>query len=113
MKGPLLKRILPHLIAVAIFAIVAIIYCKPTLEGKVLAASDVQSWKGMAEQSIKVKEKTGQYPLWTNSMFGGMPTYQIAQDGSTISLGIEYFRKALTLWLPEPIAFFFLASLCF
>ena len=108
------KKIIPHVIAVVIFALVAIIYCKPSLQGKVLNQHDTQGWKGMAQQSFEVREKTGKYPLWTNSMFGGMPAYQIAMEGSSkISTGIEVMRKAISLWLPEPAVFFFLASLCF
>ena len=108
------KKLLPHIIAVAVFALVAIIYCKPSLQGKVLNQHDTQGWKGMAQQSFEVKEKTGRFPLWTNSMFGGMPTFQIAGEPvSNITAGIEVIRKAVSFWLPEPVGFFFLASLCF
>lgn len=114
MKDINIKKILPHIIAIAIFAIVAIVYCKPALEGKVLNQHDTQGWKGMAQQSFEVKEKTGRYPLWTNSMFGGMPTYQIMLDANTnIAAPIGYFVKVLSLGLPEPASFFFLACICF
>jgi len=108
------KKLVPHIIAIAIFALVALVYCKPSLNGKVLNQHDTQGWKGMAQQSFEVKEKTGSFPLWTNSMFGGMPTYQIAMGGtSNIGAGIEVVRNAFSLWLPEPMSFFFIASLCF
>ena len=108
------KKLVPHIIAIAIFALVAMVYCKPSLNGKVLNQHDTQGWKGMAQQSFEVKEKTGSFPLWTNSMFGGMPTYQIAMGGtSNIGAGIEVVRNAFSLWLPEPMSFFFIASLCF
>ncbi|TAG12119.1 MAG: hypothetical protein EAZ41_05005, partial [Sphingobacteriia bacterium] len=71
------KVILPHLIAVAVFLLVALIYCKPVLEGKVLQQGDVTQWKGMAQNSFQYKEINGHFPLWTNGMFGGMPAYQI------------------------------------
>jgi hypothetical protein len=107
------KKLVPHVIAIAIFAIVAIVYCKPSLQGKVLNQYDSQGWKGMAQQSFEVKEKTGKFPLWTNSMFGGMPAFQIAMEGSSnITVGMEYVRQAFSLWLPEPAVYFFLASLC-
>ena len=77
MLKSIFKSALPHLIAVAIFAVVAIIYCKPALEGKVLQQQDIVQWKGMARDAMQFAEKNGQHPLWTNSMFGGMPTYQI------------------------------------
>lgn len=108
------KKIVPHVIAVVVFALVAVVYCKPSMQGKVLNQHDSQGWKGMAQQSFEVKEKTGKLPLWTNSMFGGMPAYQIAMEGtSKITAGSEFIRKAFSLWLPEPAAYFFLAALCF
>lgn len=108
------KKIVPHIIAVIVFALVAVVYCKPSFQGKVLNQHDTQGWKGMAQQSFEVKEKTGKFPLWTNSMFGGMPTFQIAIEGtSQIGAGLNFIGKAVTLWLPEPTVFFFLASLCF
>ena len=114
MKNINFKKLLPHLIAIGLFALVAVIYCKPALQGKVLSQHDILGWKGMAQQSIEVKEKTGYLPLWTNSMFSGMPAYQIAFDPKTnINAGIAFFTKALSLGLNEPANFFFLACLCF
>jgi hypothetical protein len=114
MKHINFKKLLPHIIAIVVFIIIAIVYCKPALEGKVLNQHDTQGWKGMAQQSFEVKEKTGHFPLWTNSMFGGMPTYQIMLDANTnIAQPIGYFVKALSLGLPEPASFFFLACICF
>ncbi len=112
MKNLNFQKILPHLIAIAIFLIVAVIYCKPALQGKVVQQADIQGWRGMAQQSFEFKEKYGHFPLWTNSMFSGMPAYQIALDPRTnISLG--YLTSVLTLGLPVPISFFFLACICF
>ncbi len=114
MKKVNFKKLLPHAIAIALFALVAVIYCKPALQGKVLSQHDVLGWKGMAQQSFEVKEKTGYLPLWTNSMFGGMPAYQIAFEAKTnIGAGIAFLPKVLSLGLNEPASFFFLACLCF
>ena len=108
----LFKSALPHLIAVAIFAIVAIVYCKPALEGKVLQQSDITQWKGMAQDAMNYNEKYGTTPLWTNNMFGGMPAYQITGiPGTSFSVGI--LDHLFTLNLAEPIGLFFLASICF
>jgi hypothetical protein len=107
-----LKSALPHLIAVIVFAIVAIVYCKPALEGKVLQQSDITQFKGMAQDALQYREQYGHTPLWTNSMFGGMPTYQITGVvGYAYSIGI--LDRLFTLYLPEPISLFFLASICF
>jgi hypothetical protein len=106
------KKVFPHLIAIAIFLIVAVIYCKPVLEGRQLQQSDVTHWKGMAQNSFEYKEKHGHFPLWTNGMFSGMPAYQIALE-QTHPVSILYFQTILTLGLPKPIHFFFLACICF
>jgi hypothetical protein len=114
MKKINFKALLPHVIAVGIFLVVSLIYCKPVLQGKVLRQHDTQSWKGMAQQSFDVKEKTGRFPLWTNSMFSGMPTFQIAMDANIdISKGFEIINTVFSLGLPDPVRFFFLACLCF
>ena len=106
------KKILPHLIAVIVFLIVAVVFCKPALEGKVVYQHDLQGWRGMVQQSIEFKETHGHFPLWTNSLFSGMPAYQISMD-ATHSLSMRYFEKVISLGLPQPINFFFLACICF
>ena len=111
MKNISFKKLLPHLIAVVIFLIVAIVYCKPALTGQVVSQHDIQGWRGMAQQSFEFKEKYGHYPLWTNSMFSGMPAFQIAMEGSVIS--VHYVYNLLTLGMPKPISFFFLACIAF
>jgi hypothetical protein len=112
MKNLTFKKILPHLIAVVVFLIVAVIYCKPALEGKVVQQPDIQGWRGMSQQSVEFKEKHGYYPLWSNSMFSGMPAYQIALDARN-KISVGYATQVLTLGLPVPISFFFLACICF
>jgi len=112
MLKSIFRSALPHIIAVAIFAIVAIIYCKPALEGKVLQQQDITQWKGMAQDAMLYAEKNGHSPLWTNSMFGGMPTYQITGvPGFAYSVGV--LDQIFTLKLAEPISLFFLACICF
>jgi hypothetical protein len=100
----------PHVTVILLFVVVAAVYCKPALEGKVLQQSDIIHWKGVAQQSFEYKEKYGHYPLWTNSMFGGMPAYQVAMQ-RTSAISLDYFQPLLTLGLPKPASFFFLACL--
>jgi hypothetical protein len=66
----------------------------------------------MSQQSVEFKEKYGYYPLWTNSMFSGMPAYQVALDARTHLL-VGYLDNVITLGLPKPVSFFFLACICF
>lgn len=102
----------PHLAALAIFLLVSVIYCAPVLRGEMVEQHDFQRWKAMAQKSYEFKEKHGQYPLWSNSMFGGMPAYQII-IGQSHPVTVNYIYSVLTLGLPKPISFFFLACLCF
>lgn len=110
MNSAFFKKLLPHLIAVVIFLVVAVIYCKPVLQGKALQQMDTQGWKGMAQQSFEYKEKYGHMPYWTNSMFSGMPAYMIAYETPN-KISIGYIHSILTLGLPKPINFFFLACI--
>jgi len=112
MKNFQWKQLLPHAIAIVVFLIVALIYCKPALEGKVLQQGDVMHWKGMAQNSFEYKAKHGTFPLWSNGMFSGMPAYQITGIGEN-PIGIGYIGSLLTLGLPKPVYFFFLACVCF
>ncbi len=106
------SKITPHLIAIGVFLIVAFIYCKPALQGKVLQQGDVIHWKGMAQNSFKYKETHGHFPLWTNGMFSGMPAYQIAMDPQN-PLNLIYLHKVFSLFLGKPFVFFFLLCLGF
>jgi hypothetical protein len=106
------SKIKPHLIAIGIFLLVAIIYCKPALQGKVLQQGDIIHWKGMAQNSFKYKETHGHFPLWTNSMFSGMPAYQIAMDPKN-PFNLIYLHKVFSLFLLKPVVFFFLLCIGF
>lgn len=105
------KKLLPHAYAIGIFLLVAVIYCKPAIQGKVLQQSDITQWKGMSKDILDFKEKHGEAPLWTNSMFSGMPGYLIA--GKTNNNVPYYFAEAISFFLGKPFQFFFLACICF
>lgn len=110
MKKINFKAFVPHLIAIGVFLIVAIIYCRPALEGKVLQQSDVIFWKGMAQNAYEYKEQHGRFPLWNTHLFSGMPNYQVAMDADSF---LPNLHAVLTLGLPKPIGFFFLACISF
>lgn len=112
MKSSWFKQLVPHAIAVLIFLIVAFIYCKPVFEGKVVAQHDITHWKGSIQQSVEyAKMHNGIYPLWTNSMFSGMPTFQIGYTSNNKVPWIAH--QIFSLGLPKPVNFFFLAAVCF
>ena len=72
------KIALPHIVAVALFFIISIVYFSPVLDGKSLVGSDTESWIGMSKEARDFNATHSEGTLWTKSMFGGMPTYQIA-----------------------------------
>jgi hypothetical protein len=106
-----LKALTPHLIAIGIFLIVAVIYCKPALEGMVLQQHDWIQWTGMSKDADNYRDKFGEYPQWTQGIFSGMPSYQIAFN-TNARVG-WMLPEVLGLFLPNPIKYFFLAALCF
>jgi hypothetical protein len=112
MNSVTLKKLLPHVIAIVVFLIVAIVYCKPIFDGKIVNQGDVLHWKGMAEQSAEFREKYGHYPLWTESAFSGMPAYTIDME-STSKITTGYLVNVLMFGLPKPMNYLFLACICF
>lgn len=110
MKNEILKKAIPHIIAIAIFMIVSLLFCKPALEGNELDQHDIVGWKGMAQNAFDYKEQHGHFPLWNTNVFSGMPNYLIAMEGKTI---LPDLNKVMGLGLPQPINFFFISCLCF
>jgi len=74
----IIKPILPHLIAVILFILISFIYFYPVLEGKVLKANDSTVSRINSKEIQDYREKQGKEPLWTNSIFSGMPAYLIS-----------------------------------
>lgn len=106
------KSLVPHAIAAGVFLIVAVIFCKPALEGKVLSQLDVSHWKGMAQDLFNYKETHGHFPLWNKNLFGGMPAYQIAMEAANPITPI-YFHQVFMLFMGKPIGYFFLLCMGF
>jgi len=106
-----LKNYLPHLAAIVLFAILTLIYFRPLLGGKELRQDDISRHKGMSKEIVDYREKHHAEPLWTNSMFGGMPAYQI----STLYPGnwIGKLDNVFKLFLPHPAGYLFLYCLGF
>ncbi|MCK7555844.1 hypothetical protein MKQ70_12795 [Chitinophaga sedimenti] len=110
MKQNWLKSILPHLYAILIFLVISLAFSSPVLDGRELRQSDNISWKASSEEARAYHDSTGIRPLWTNSVFGGMPTYQtyLMSDNYT-----AYIQPLATLFLPKPMNFLMLAMLGF
>ncbi|WP_109697806.1 YfhO family protein [Chitinophaga deserti] len=110
MQQSWLKGLLKHVYAILIFLGLAFLFCSPVLDSMELRQTDNVSWKGMSQEARAYHDSTGINPIWTNAMFGGMPTYQIymSQDNYTY-----YLHEIATLGLPKPVNFYFLAMIGF
>ena len=107
------KKFLPHIIAIVAFLAVSLIYFSPLLNGKKqIQQSDIIHFKGTAQEIDDFrKAHHGEEPLWTNSMFGGMPAYQVSVQYHANLM--KYVDNAFQLWLPHPIGMVFLYFLGF
>ena len=103
----LLKKCLPDVLAVLLFVVLAFAYFFPAdIEGRILYRHDASAGRGAGQEGIEYLEKTGERSRWTNALFGGMPTYQMAPSyGSTDLLTKAIY--AYHLWLPENVWFVF------
>jgi len=99
------QRNLPHLIALIIFLAISFFYMKPVLDGKQLLGHDTESWMGMAKETIDYNEKNDDVALWSNSMFGGMPAFQISLDQPNNLL--RYVELAIRI-IPAPVFYLIL-----
>ncbi len=72
-----LKKLMPYGVAVILFFIISFAYFPDVIQGKKLNQHDKKTWKGGVKEIVDYEEETDEHSLWTNSMFGGMPTYLI------------------------------------
>lgn len=98
-------------IVVAALALISLLYCYPQLQGKVLKQLDNVSWKAMSHEAMAYHEATGKDVLWSNSMFGGMPTYTTYVGASNVNYP-AYVQTVLQA-VGKPAYFFFIAMVCF
>ena len=78
MRKPNLKKLTPFVIALIAFITFGVIYCAPVLDGKKLQAGDITHYYGASNEIWEYSKSEGRQVWWTNSMFGGMPSYQIS-----------------------------------
>ena len=100
-----LKKFGTHILVILGFVFVSLLYFSPVLKGHKIYQSDIVQYTGMAKQHTDFREANSSESYWTNSAFGGMPTYQ---------LGAKYphnYIKKLDLalrFLPRPADYLFL-----
>jgi len=108
-----IKRLLPDLLAIVFFAVVSFVYfCPAVTEGRILSQHDSVAGIGAGQEGKEYMERTGERTRWTNSIFGGMPTYQMAPsyDSTNLLKGIENLYH---LYLPTYVWYVFVMLLGF
>ena len=90
-----LRKYLPYVVAIILFAALSCIYCAPVFQGKTLYAGDNMRYQEAVHESQKYHEDTGNYTWWTGSMFAGMPNYQIGGGRSKSADLIKPIAKLL------------------
>jgi len=107
----ILKNLAPHFLAIVVFISVTFLYFPPLLEGKVIRQGDIMQFAGMSKEINDFREETKIEPLWTNSMFGGMPAYQISVIYKNNVA--KKINNVISLKFPVPAVYMFLALLGF
>ena len=105
-------KVLPHVLVVVGFALITMLFFSPAFfGGKQIKQSDILAHKGASKELVDYRESKGSEALWTNSMFGGMPAYQIStRHDSNLIAALEVPLR----WVfPHPFGYMFLAFLCF
>ena len=110
MKPSMLKSALPHLVAVLLFTVISFAYFFPVLEGRKINAHDTKVYEGSSKEISDYRDKYGKEPLWTNSMFSGMPAYLISvKYPGNLFKHLDNFLKLYR----TPVAALFLSMLGF
>ena len=104
------KKILPHILVLVGFVVLSLAYFNPVLKGQQIFQSDIMQYIGMSKQQKDFKAATGEETYWTNSAFGGMPTYQLGAKYPH-----NYIKKidSVLRFLPRPADYLFLYLLSF
>jgi hypothetical protein len=105
-----LQKFYPHLIALIGFIIISLIYFYPVLQGKKIYQSDIVQYTGMAKEQNDFRAEYHSEPYWTNSAFGGMPTYQLGAKYPNDYIGI---LDDTIRFLPRPADYLFLYFISF
>ena len=108
-----LKKCLPDLLAVVVFAIISFAYFFPAdFEGRILYQHDTSAGRGAGQEALEYYQSTGERTRWSNSTFGGMPTYQTAPSYDSTDM-LSQAVKAYHLWLPDNVWYVFVYLLGF
>lgn len=109
----MMKKILPDLIAILAFILLSFAYFFPAdIENRILFQHDMAAGAGAGQEAKEYYEQTGERTRWTNSIFGGMPTYQIAPSYDSAK-PLQWTQKVYQLFLPNYVSLTFILMLGF
>ena len=101
------KKFLPDVVVILVFAIISFAYfLVPVTQGKILFQHDASAGVGSAQEFTEFQNRTGETTRWTNSIFGGMPTYQMSPSYQSTD-GLSQVMNAYHLWLPDNVWYLF------
>ncbi|MEB8329247.1 YfhO family protein [Flavobacteriaceae bacterium KMM 6897] len=100
-----IKALFIHFFVLVLFIVASLAYFHPVLQGKKIFQSDIAQYTGMAKEQTDFRNTNGTEPYWTNSAFGGMPTYQL---GANYPHNYVKQLDALIRFLPRPADYLFL-----
>ena len=108
-----IKRLLPDIIVIAFFAVISFVYfCPAVTEGRILSQHDSVAGIGAGQEQSEYHKRTGKMTRWTNSIFGGMPTYQMAPSYESTNL-LSKIAELYHLYLPTYVWYVFVMLLGF
>ena len=108
-----MKKLLPDLIAILAFVLLSFAYFFPAdIENRILFQHDTAAGAGAGQEVKEYYEQTGERSRWTNSLFGGMPMYQIAPSYDPTK-SLQWVQKAYQLFLPDYVCLTFMLMLGF
>ncbi len=104
--------VFPHLVAVVVFLVVTVFFFNPIFfENKTLEQYDIQQYLGTSKAISDFRERTGEEPLWTNSVFSGMPAYLISVQWG--NQAVVFMKMILGMGLPHPVVNIFIGFVCY
>ncbi len=104
------NKLIPYIIAIAVFALASIIYFHPVLKGQKLNQSDITQFRGMVKDINDFRADKNTEPYWTGASFSGMPAYQVSAYYPNDF--VRVLDKTLR-FLPRPADYTFLYFLSF
>lgn len=105
------KKSLGIVLCIVAFALITLVYFSPIIQGKRIKQHDIEMHKGMSKEIVDFKAQTGEQSLWTNSMFGGMPAWNISVTQNSNLM--TYIHRLLNAGFPHPVGAVFISMLGF